>query len=252
MHFIVHASDLAGSILMIMVLCAAGACAGPVRVRDRQEWRLQQDADPLWVPGGGAHHLAGARSLQCHVTLHAGRLLWPEGCCGLRDVKECPSLHYSLSLSEGLPQLLVCHPSCISCSLVREAILDHRCGRIVQVSSVLAVMQADKVKRPILLIHGEDDNNTGTFPMQVHFPSCFYDEFFACTCQLIAACWQPVMEMHMCQQQPASSPPSNVFCQQCTSSSAPMGAAAAESVPWQMQSIAADSADGKQQMLEIE
>ena len=28
-------------------------------------------------------------------------------------------------------------------------------------------MQADKVKRPILLIHGEDDNNTGTFPMQV-------------------------------------------------------------------------------------
>ncbi|CAL5225819.1 g8598 [Coccomyxa viridis] len=27
-------------------------------------------------------------------------------------------------------------------------------------------MQADKVKRPILLIHGEDDNNTGTFPMQ--------------------------------------------------------------------------------------
>ena len=25
---------------------------------------------------------------------------------------------------------------------------------------------ADKVKRPLLLIHGEDDNNTGTFPMQ--------------------------------------------------------------------------------------
>lgn len=29
------------------------------------------------------------------------------------------------------------------------------------------MLQADKVKRPILLIHGEDDNNTGTFPMQV-------------------------------------------------------------------------------------
>jgi dipeptidyl aminopeptidase/acylaminoacyl peptidase len=27
-------------------------------------------------------------------------------------------------------------------------------------------MQADKVKRPLLLVHGEDDNNTGTFPMQ--------------------------------------------------------------------------------------
>src|SRR5579875_250127 len=26
--------------------------------------------------------------------------------------------------------------------------------------------QANKVKRPLLLIHGEDDNNTGTFPMQ--------------------------------------------------------------------------------------
>lgn len=26
--------------------------------------------------------------------------------------------------------------------------------------------QADKVKRPLLLVHGEDDNNTGTFPMQ--------------------------------------------------------------------------------------
>jgi len=27
-------------------------------------------------------------------------------------------------------------------------------------------MLADKIKKPILLIHGEDDNNTGTFPMQ--------------------------------------------------------------------------------------
>ncbi len=26
--------------------------------------------------------------------------------------------------------------------------------------------QADKIKRPLLLVHGEDDNNTGTFPMQ--------------------------------------------------------------------------------------
>lgn len=25
---------------------------------------------------------------------------------------------------------------------------------------------ADKIKKPILLIHGEDDNNPGTFPMQ--------------------------------------------------------------------------------------
>ena len=32
------------------------------------------------------------------------------------------------------------------------------------------VKQADKVKRPILLVHGEDDNNTGTFPMQVTCP----------------------------------------------------------------------------------
>lgn len=27
-------------------------------------------------------------------------------------------------------------------------------------------MQADKIKKPLLLIHGEDDTNTGTFPMQ--------------------------------------------------------------------------------------
>ncbi|BDA47831.1 probable glutamyl endopeptidase, chloroplastic [Coccomyxa sp. Obi] len=27
-------------------------------------------------------------------------------------------------------------------------------------------LQADKIKRPLLLVHGEDDNNTGTFPMQ--------------------------------------------------------------------------------------
>ena len=27
-------------------------------------------------------------------------------------------------------------------------------------------MQADKIKRPLLLVHGEDDNNTGTFPLQ--------------------------------------------------------------------------------------
>ena len=26
---------------------------------------------------------------------------------------------------------------------------------------------ADKIKKPLLLIHGEADNNTGTFPMQV-------------------------------------------------------------------------------------
>lgn len=28
-------------------------------------------------------------------------------------------------------------------------------------------MQANKIKKPLLLIHGEADNNTGTFPMQV-------------------------------------------------------------------------------------
>lgn len=27
-------------------------------------------------------------------------------------------------------------------------------------------MQADKIKKPLLLVHGEEDNNTGTFPMQ--------------------------------------------------------------------------------------
>ena len=26
--------------------------------------------------------------------------------------------------------------------------------------------QAHKIKKPLLLVHGEDDNNTGTFPMQ--------------------------------------------------------------------------------------
>ena len=42
------------------------------------------------------------------------------------------------------------------------------------------MLQADKVKRPILLIHGEDDNNTGTFPMQVLLsnsaPRCYCSE----------------------------------------------------------------------------
>ena len=33
-------------------------------------------------------------------------------------------------------------------------------------SERMSVTQADKVKRPLLLVHGEDDNNTGTFPMQ--------------------------------------------------------------------------------------
>lgn len=38
---------------------------------------------------------------------------------------------------------------------------------ILHVSSDTRVLrQADKVKRPLLLVHGEDDNNTGTFPMQ--------------------------------------------------------------------------------------
>jgi dipeptidyl aminopeptidase/acylaminoacyl peptidase len=27
-------------------------------------------------------------------------------------------------------------------------------------------MHADKMKTPVLLIHGEDDNNAGTFPLQ--------------------------------------------------------------------------------------
>ena len=27
-------------------------------------------------------------------------------------------------------------------------------------------MQAHKIKKPLLLIHGEDDNNAGTFPLQ--------------------------------------------------------------------------------------
>ena len=27
-------------------------------------------------------------------------------------------------------------------------------------------MHSDKVKTPLLLIHGEDDNNSGTYPMQ--------------------------------------------------------------------------------------
>ena len=28
-------------------------------------------------------------------------------------------------------------------------------------------LAADRIKTPILLVHGKDDNNTGTFPMQV-------------------------------------------------------------------------------------
>lgn len=31
-------------------------------------------------------------------------------------------------------------------------------------------MQANKIKKPLLLIHGEADNNTGTFPMQASTP----------------------------------------------------------------------------------
>ena len=27
-------------------------------------------------------------------------------------------------------------------------------------------MAADKIKRPLLLVHGEEDNNPGTFPLQ--------------------------------------------------------------------------------------
>lgn len=27
-------------------------------------------------------------------------------------------------------------------------------------------LHADKIKKPLLLVHGEEDNNTGTFPMQ--------------------------------------------------------------------------------------
>ena len=30
-------------------------------------------------------------------------------------------------------------------------------------------MLADKLKKPILLIHGEEDNNAGTLTMQVRF-----------------------------------------------------------------------------------
>lgn len=32
-------------------------------------------------------------------------------------------------------------------------------------------LMADKIKTPVLLVHGMEDNNTGTFPMQVHFPT---------------------------------------------------------------------------------
>ena len=28
------------------------------------------------------------------------------------------------------------------------------------------MLQADRIKKPLLLIHGEADNNPGTFPMQ--------------------------------------------------------------------------------------
>lgn len=57
----------------LSVACAAGACPGPVCMRHCQERRLQPDADALRVPGRGAHHLAGARGLQCHVAFHAGQ-----------------------------------------------------------------------------------------------------------------------------------------------------------------------------------
>lgn len=40
-------------------------------------------------------------------------------------------------------------------------------------------MLADKVKKPLLLIHGEEDNNSGTLTMQV----CFKLPFLA-TCYL--------------------------------------------------------------------
>ena len=33
-------------------------------------------------------------------------------------------------------------------------------------ASMSPFMHAEKMKTPLLLIHGEDDNNSGTYPMQ--------------------------------------------------------------------------------------
>lgn len=44
-------------------------------------------------------------------------------------------------------------------------------------------MSANKIKKPILLIHGEEDNNTGTLTMQVDSPPSavqgIYNKFIA-------------------------------------------------------------------------
>ena len=58
--------------------------------------------------------------------------------------------------------------SCETPEWLRDADVEHvgvSIGR-VEMTGMHACGQADKVKRPLLLIHGEDDNNTGTFPMQ--------------------------------------------------------------------------------------
>jgi hypothetical protein len=65
-------------------------------------------------------------------------------------------------------------------------------------------MQADKIKRPLLLIHGEEDNNTGTFPMQS-------ERFFAalkaraCVCVTVRRVW----EGGLCSQRRLRSVPWN-------------------------------------------
>ena len=76
-------------------------------------------------------------------------------------------------------KLMECGRELAQCALVRIAALIISSAAQTQACAVSEgcratifpdrelAMQADKVKRPILLIHGEDDNNTGTFPMQV-------------------------------------------------------------------------------------
>lgn len=52
-------------------------------------------------------------------------------------------------------------------------------------------MSANKIKKPILLIHGEEDNNPGTLTMQVKlsFPLCFHMMRFQLLVNAIAL-WQ--------------------------------------------------------------
>jgi len=121
-----------GTLLWSFYDCKSScSCSSSFRLRDCQIWGLQQNTHALWFPGAKTNCLSPL--ILCILIVNLLRFFG-----------------YSLTMPVNFQN--------------EDRTLWEATNVYVEMSPF---MSANKIKKPILLIHGEEDNNPGTLTMQV-------------------------------------------------------------------------------------